>query len=140
MKQEKKNKNFKKSSNKGITLMELIIALAIIAIIAGIVALNLFGTTDRARIRSDVQSTLILRSALDIYRLRPSHHIDSIDNVLTRLYDFGYINSATERNSTQTEGAYWIIHDDNIYLDLANSSVNTDFLSENEGSLIIGWN
>ena len=138
-----KNNNkkfFKKSNNKGITLMELIIALAIIAIIAGIVALNLFGTTDRARIRSDIQSTLVLRSALDIYKLRPNHNIGDISTVLDTLYDLGYINSPTKEDSTQTAGAYWVIHNNNIYLDLTNVNINTNFLNNNEGSIIKGWN
>ncbi|MCL1924092.1 MAG: prepilin-type N-terminal cleavage/methylation domain-containing protein [Defluviitaleaceae bacterium] len=131
-------KKIKKKKNSAITLMELIIALAIIAIIAGIIALNLFGTTDRARIRSDIQSTIVLRSAVTLYRLGAGRVIgNNIDSLLTSLYDYGYINNPA--GSPQIQGAIWVIHNDNIYLNLASMETDMDlyFLNENERSVLI---
>jgi len=124
-----------KKKNSGITLMELIIALAIIAIIAGIVALNLFGTTDRARLRSDVQSTLVLRSATEMYSLGTGRSMgNSAEELLENLYKHGYLHYVP---NTQTEDAKWVIQNGRIYLNIP-SDIDIDFLNYNEKSVILG--
>lgn len=127
-------KNVKKKDS-GITLMELIIALAIIAVITAIIAVNLFGTTDRARLRSDVQSTIVLRSATEIFRIGGREVPGSFDELITLLYSGGYINS--DNYSPQTGGNWIVGSTDRVYLVLPTDfSLDLGFLNDNEIELI----
>ncbi|MCL1995933.1 MAG: prepilin-type N-terminal cleavage/methylation domain-containing protein [Defluviitaleaceae bacterium] len=124
---------------KGLTLMEIVIVLAIVAIIGAIVAPNLFGTTERARLRSDIQSTIVLRNALDLYRLETGAQIGaSIDQVLQMLQTNGYI--AGQVSSPQTEGASWVLSNDQILLvvpaDIASNTQLTNSLTQTERSVV----
>ena len=102
-----KNKN-----TKGFTLMELTIVLAILAIIAAILVPMFLTTTDRARLRSDIQSARVIQNAMDLYRVERGQAVaggSNIDTVMTNLATAGYLNL---RNATiQTEGAVWAIDD-----------------------------
>lgn len=129
-------KNLKKK-NSGITLMELIIVLAIIAVITAIVAVNLFGTTDRARLRSDIQSTLVLRNAAEIFRIGGREVPPDFAGLADALYDNYYINFEVAYNSPQTFGATWEIFNNIVYLVLpADFDLNITFLNDNERNLI----
>jgi prepilin-type N-terminal cleavage/methylation domain-containing protein len=97
----------------GLTLIELTVVLAIVAIIAAIVVPLFLLTTDRARLRGDISSAQIIQSALELYvlergRTTPmSTHIESNDvgGILARLAGQGYINP---RNvSIQTRSGDW---------------------------------
>jgi len=94
-------------AKKGFTLMELTIVLAILAIIAAILVPLFLRTTDRARLRSDVQSAIVIQNAMDLYRLERNRPVAGANAAeqLTNLVNADYINP---RNTTpQTDGAFW---------------------------------
>ena len=99
-----------KTQAKGFTLLELLIALAILAIIAAILIPNFFVTTDRARLRSDIQSARVIQNAIDLYNAERTPNItgDINDATLTRLYDAGFLRERTP--SPQTYLAVWGNH------------------------------
>lgn len=97
---------------KGLTLMELTIVLAIIAIIAAILIPVFLLTTDRARLRGDIQSARVIQQAMDTYRIERGRPVadgsSDVDEILTGLVEAGYIR---RRNRTiQTTGAAWHNH------------------------------
>jgi prepilin-type N-terminal cleavage/methylation domain-containing protein len=100
-------------STKGFTLMELIIVLAILAIIAAILIPMFLNTTDRARLRSDIQSARVIQNAVDLYRVERGRDVEGGNNmstVLQNLETAGYI--ALRDTRIQTEGAAWTIDGD----------------------------
>ena len=126
-------------SNKGITLIELIIVLAIIAILGAIVVPNFLGITDRARARSDIQSTIVIRNAAELYRLeRGSAPIGDIDAVLTTLFREGYLQNDLGPEDTQTNGAAWSLSDNRVYLTLPDNIFTEieGFLSDQERNIL----
>ena len=104
----------KKSHTGGFTLLELLIALAIIAIIAAILIPNFFATTDRARLRSDIQSARVIQSAIELYRAERNAEPAGIvpagggapnaQAIVDHLYNADFLNS---NSAPQTEGAVW---------------------------------
>jgi len=127
-------------NNKGITLIELTIVLTILAIIGAIVVPNFFGITDRARARSDIQSTVIIRNAFELYRLeRGSAPAGANANaVLETLYGAGFLSSPLTDDDPQTNEAVWVLEDGAIMLTLPNgifSSVSSS-LSDHERSVL----
>ena len=98
-------------NRKGFTLLELLIALAILAIIAAILIPNFFATTDRARLRSDIQSARVIQNAIELYNAeRRVALTGSMADVLTTLTDEGFLRD--RYTSPQTEGAVWAIEGD----------------------------
>jgi len=87
--------------------MELIIVMALLAIVAAILVPMFINTTDRARLRSDIQSARVIQNAIDLYRVERGVSVQGNDMaaILENLDDAGYLNA---RNATlQTEGATW---------------------------------
>lgn len=118
--------NSKKFGSSGFTLVELIIVLAIVAIVGAILIPNFLNTTDRARLRSDIQSVRVLQNALDLHNveqpasaiIRPS---DSITTVLSALNQRGYIDY--RRVSVQTPGAVFMLDSDgNVLLNITGAT------------------
>ena len=109
-------------SKKGLTLMELTIVLAILAIIALVLIPLFLLTTDRARLRGDIQSARVIQNAIDLYRIERRQSVAGAPNVNTmvgNLASAGYINP---RNvSIQTEDAVWVIRDGFIMVDISAS-------------------
>ena len=96
-----KNKN-----TKGFTLLELLIALAIIAIIAAILIPNFFATTDRARLRSDIQSARVIQNAIELYRAeRGTAPAGSMEEILNHLTTVGFLRARYV--DIQSELAVW---------------------------------
>jgi len=98
-----------KKKSKGFTLLELLIALAILAIIAAILIPNFFATTDRARLRSDISSARVIQNAIELYRAeRGVAPTGDMNNVLINLTSAGFLRA--RYTDIQTEGAVWAIH------------------------------
>jgi len=53
---------------KGFTLMEVVIVIAVIAILSAVLIPSFTGYTERARLRSDIQSARTVQNAIDLYR------------------------------------------------------------------------
>ena len=99
-------------TSKGFTLLELLIALAVLAIIAAILIPNFSVTTDRARLRSDIQSARVIQNAIDLYNAERTPAITGAidDAILARLYVAGFLRERTPR--PQTYRAVWANHAD----------------------------
>lgn len=91
----------------GLTLIELIIVLAVIAIIGAILIPNFLSTTDKARLKSDIQSARVLQNALELYNAEQAKSLTStgMDGVVKELNDKGYIDE--KQAVIQTENAKW---------------------------------
>ena len=98
----------KKDGSKGFTLLELLIVLAVLAIIAAILIPNFFTTTDRARLRSDIQSARVIQSAMELYEaeLGSPPAGATFDLVLQRLTETGFLRDG--HTQPQTYGAVWV--------------------------------
>jgi prepilin-type N-terminal cleavage/methylation domain-containing protein len=95
---------------KGLTLMEITIVLAIMAIVAMILVPLFLRTTDRAKLRADIQSVRVVQNAIDLYRTenrRPVKGTPNIDEMIKYLSEpeVGYISP--RHDSLQTAGAEW---------------------------------
>jgi len=99
-----------KKFSRGFTLLELLIALAILAIIAAILIPNFFATTDRARLRSDIQSTRVIQNAIELYRAERGQVPEgtSMESMLENLTTAGFIRA--QYADIQTELATWENH------------------------------
>jgi len=100
-----------RNHKKGFTLMELTIVLALLAIIAAILIPMFLNTTDRARLRSDIQSARVIQNATELYRVETGRTVaggTDIALIMQNLETAGYLNL---RNANiQTEGAVWVPH------------------------------
>jgi len=102
-------------------MIELIIVLAVIAIIAAILIPNFLNTTDKARLKSDVQSARVIKNALDLYNAEQSKQISSLSvgAIIKELGEKGYIDE--ESAAVQTDGAAWAYDQSTggIYVDIS---------------------
>jgi len=102
----------KKTNKKkgGFTLLELLIALAILAVIAAILIPNFFATTDRARLRSDIQSARVIQNAIELYQAEGNTLPEgaNLAAVLVVLEDSGFLRARD--TDIQTVGAIWERH------------------------------
>ncbi len=82
---------------KGFTLLEIVIAITLLSIITAIVLPSFTNSTDKARLKSDIQSAQIVQSALDLYNIEMSDYISSgtFDSVVTKLNTEGYLKNST---------------------------------------------
>lgn len=106
-------------SDKGFTLMELTIVLAILAIIAAILVPTFLAATDRARLRADVQSARVIQSAMRQYEIeRGRSPGTNMAAILASLYGAQMLEAATV--APQTAGAIWYLRssDNRVMLDL----------------------
>ena len=112
-------------STKGFTLMELTIVLALLAIIAAVLIPLFLTTTDRARLRSDIQSARVIQNAMDLYRVERGRAVTGTNatEVMRNLELAGYLD--LRNASPQTEGADWVrVVESNavrIFVDISNS-------------------
>jgi len=101
-----------KKGTAGLTLIELTVVLAIIAIIAAILIPVFMFTTDRARLRADIQSAQVLQNAVELHRLERGYDVNGVAtnivaDVIAGLVAAGYINPRRVPDRPQTEGAVW---------------------------------
>ena len=90
----------------GFTMMEMIIVLAIIAVIGAIILPNLVGATDKARVKSDVESARVITNAIDLYNAENATPLDSDPKVMIQeLNDGGYLKNTSQ--IPQTPKAEW---------------------------------
>lgn len=115
----------KRKKTAGITLMELVVVLAIVAIIGAIVVPHFIGMTEIARLRADLQSTMVLDNGFQLYRLQhPGPNTDGIQEVLNLLNAQDFIAAPVRAAATstgegappQTPGAEWRIVQGHIRL------------------------
>ena len=95
---------------RGLTLMELIIVLAVIAIIGAILAPNFLYATDKARIKSDIESARVIQAAIESYNAEqaaPMPAGDVTGSIIPALAAKGYL-SASDASSPQTDAAVWV--------------------------------
>jgi len=130
------------NKNSGFTLIELVIVLAIVAIIGAILIPNFINTTDRARLRSDVQSARILQNALELYNVEQPNPITSGNaaQIIERLDSLGYVD--TRRVVEQTTGANFSVENGRIVLNISGASDSVralySMLSEQERRYVSG--
>ena len=100
-------------SKKGFTLIELTVVLAILAIIAAILIPTFLLTTDRARLRGDIQTARIIQNAIELYNVErggmPAG--GTIDERVQTLIAAEYLPNRNVR--PQTRGANWVIDQTN---------------------------
>jgi prepilin-type N-terminal cleavage/methylation domain-containing protein len=115
-------------NNKGLTLLELVIVLAIIAIIALILVPSFLLTTDRARLRADIQSANVIQNAIDLYRIERGVHVEGhpndIDKMVENLALSRYISA--RNNNPQTAYAVWEIRDNRVVVNISDSRISED--------------
>lgn len=97
-----------KSAQRGLTLVELIIVLAIVAIVGAILAPNFMTSTDKARLKSDIQSAKVIYNAICLYDAEQSVPTakTSMAVTLKALRDQGYLT--TGEGDIQTPLAKWV--------------------------------
>ena len=106
-------------NEKGFTLIELTVVLAILAIIAAILIPTFLLTTDRARLRGDIQTVRIIQNALELYAVERGRQPEgaTITLRIQSLINAGYLPNRNIR--PQTQGAEW-------FWDQTNSRVRVD--------------
>ena len=100
-------------SKNGFTLIELTVVLAILAILAAILIPTFLLTTDRARLRGDIQTARIIQNAIELYTVERGRQPEgaTITARIQTLVTAGYLPN---RNlSPQTQGANWVLDQTN---------------------------
>jgi type II secretion system protein G len=71
---------------RGFTLIELIVVMAIVALLAGIAAPRYFASVDRAKANSLRSSLAVMRDALDKYAADKGRYPDTLDQLVQDRY------------------------------------------------------
>lgn len=71
---------------RGFTLIELIVVMAIVALLAGIAAPRYFASVERARLNSLRSSLAVMRDALDKYAADKGRYPDSLQQLVDDRY------------------------------------------------------
>ena len=131
--------------NKGFTLMEVVVVLTVIAILGAVIIPGVMGYTDKARLRSDIQSARIVQNAIDLFKAETGKEISTVSGIGTdakKIIDYlhanEYLNGSLE---LQTDGAVWNYTSANnkmrVNISECADSVKKVILSENEKLYII---
>jgi len=97
--------------SKGFTLIELTIVLALLAIVAAILIPTFMNTTDRARLRSDIQSARVIQNAIELHNAeRVPITATDITQILSVLTTAGYLEAGIRATDIQSVGAVWEHH------------------------------
>ena len=117
--------------NNGLTMMEVVIVLSVIAILSAIIVPSIAGYTERARLRSDIQSAIVVQSAIELYRSETGRNAggSGITGMIQYLVNADYLSGAPE---LQTEGAVWHYEttDRRVFIDISNPSASLARLIE----------
>ena len=108
----------------GFTLIELTVVLAILAILAAILIPTFLFTTDRARLRGDIQTARIIQNAIELYNVERGRLPEgaTIEARIVNLYLAGYLPRRTV--STQTQGAQWVWEASTVRVNIRGSNVS----------------
>lgn len=89
----------------GFTLIELVIVLAIMAILGAIAVPNFTNTSSKARLKADIQSARVIDNAKDLYENETGNFLaGTATDIISSLVSNGYL----KRNYTpQTSAAVW---------------------------------
>ena len=125
---------------QGLTLMEVLIVLAIVAILGAILVPNFITATNRARLRADVQSTMVIQQMMDLYNAERGATITtsrSAEEVIQRLVETGRLAEGQD-HIPQIADATFELYNHRLVLNLS-TSVSTgirnnasNWLTENE--------
>jgi general secretion pathway protein G len=72
--------------SKGFTLIELIVVMAIVALLAGITAPRYFASVDRAKVGALRSSLAVMRDALDKYAADKGRYPDTLEQLVQDRY------------------------------------------------------
>ncbi len=105
---------------KGLTLVELVMVLAVLAIIGAILVPNFLSTTDRARLKSDIQSARVIENAMELYRSERGLDVaggNDVAKIVTNLKTQGYLKEGTVL--LQTAKAAWVKNASGVIVDIS---------------------
>ena len=108
-----KNKN-------GFTLIELIIVIAIMAILGAIAIPNFLNTSNKARLKADIQSAIVIDNAKNMYETETGVSFESTKTAVEIIQELANNSYLKKVYSTQTEKSNWLFEDKIIKLDLTN--------------------
>ena len=104
-----------KNKRSGFTLMEVVIVLAVIAILGAVIVPSFMGYTERARLRTDIQSARTVQNAMDLYKAEVGRDVASDitssstgntaeEKIINHLTGAGYLDGSPR---LQTSEAVW---------------------------------
>jgi type II secretory pathway pseudopilin PulG len=101
--------------------MELTIVLAILAIIAAILIPSFLITSDRARLRGDIQSARVIQSAINLYSIeRGVFPGSNIEAIIDRLQEMSYLPEGGLEPQTN-DGRWTYSQEGGVQLDISRS-------------------
>ena len=129
------------TNEKGFTLLEVVIVLAVLGVIFLILAPNFSDTITKAKIKSDIQSARVITEAVRLYEAEKGTELSA--NNQGALVDFLIQEKYLESNSKtapQTGGTYTYDSTNKIVKVSLSADLNTEvtpFLTEEEKKFIV---
>ena len=107
------------NKQSGLTLMELTVVLAIVAIIAAILIPTFLNVTDRARLRSDIASARVIQNAMALYQAERGQAVAGANmrEMMTRLANAYFLDASYD--DIQTSGAHWVLREGRVMVDIS---------------------
>lgn len=87
--------------NRGFTLIELIVVIALIAVLAAVVAPNLLGKADQAKRKAARVQVDKIGTAVELYRLETGRYPEKLDDLLQRPSGLSNWNGPYVRKKSQ---------------------------------------